>query len=155
MEADKRRSILHVDDDDGAALLVKFALQETPGMVDYRRVSEVSDALKCFLATENNEATPWPDLILLDLNLRDGNSGFELLKTVRDTERLAHILVVVFTFSAARQDRNKAVALGASAYICKPSTFEGYLLALQKIVEMMPPPRQTLPQPTLARPARP
>jgi CheY-like chemotaxis protein len=86
---------------------------------------------------EKQEAELWPGLILLDLNLRAG-SGFEVLTRVRGLAKLAHIPVVVFTSLNATKDRNRAAAtLGASAYVRKPSTFDGYRLALKKIVEMI------------------
>ncbi|WP_240741062.1 response regulator [Deinococcus sp. Arct2-2] len=65
-----------------------------------------------------------PRLVLLDLNMpRLG--GLEVLHAVRD-ERLGEFVVVVFSSSAAEQDRQAALALGAAAHVVKPASFDAF-----------------------------
>jgi CheY-like chemotaxis protein len=129
-----KRSILYVEDDDAAALLVQIALEEFDASVQCYRVSDVDHALE-FLSTADGVLPP--SLILLDLNL-PRKSGFEVLATVRQSKSFDDIPVVVFTSSAALTDKNKSLALGAKAYIRKPSTFDEYLSALRDVIKMIP-----------------
>ncbi|MFB9990522.1 response regulator [Deinococcus oregonensis] len=65
-----------------------------------------------------------PQLVLLDLNMpRLG--GLEVLEALRE-ERLDGAVVVVFSSSAAEQDRQAALALGAAAHIIKPVSFDAF-----------------------------
>lgn len=66
------------------------------------------------------------DLIILDLNLpRYG--GLEILRLMRDTERLAEIPVVVLTSSDSPRDRAAATQMGAVRFLRKPSNLEQFL----------------------------
>lgn len=128
-------SILHVEDDDGASLLVQVALEEAFAEVKYRRLTDVDNALQLLSANAAESNASLPRLVLLDLNL-PAKSGFEMLKAVRKSPLLAQLCVVVFTSSAAPGDCKIALELGASAYVVKPSTFEGYLEALHDVVKL-------------------
>jgi two-component system, chemotaxis family, response regulator Rcp1 len=130
----RQLSILHVEDDDAAALLVQVALQEALPDVRYRRASDVDNALTLLSANTKDPAISAPGLILLDLNLRR-KSGFEMLKALRESPHLARLCVVVFTSSAAAADRKIALELGASAYLTKPSIFDDYVIAMHEIVK--------------------
>lgn len=59
-----------------------------------------------------------PDLILLDLILPRKN-GFEVLKELKANPHLANIPVFVLTNLEGAQDVEKALSLGASAYLVK------------------------------------
>ena len=131
--------ILHIEDDEGSALLVQVALSEVGANVRYRRVHDARQALAYLDAAMKVESTtPKPDLILLDLNL-PGNSGFEVLSAVRAAPFWAPTPVVVFTSSAARHDMETASALNATKYILKPSTFEGYLAMIKTLLGLLSP----------------
>lgn len=56
------------------------------------------------------------DLIILDINLPDGN-GYELLKEIRQTSQVA---VIMLTANDLELDEVKGLALGADDYITKP-----------------------------------
>ena len=66
---------------------------------------------------------PLPCLILLDLKLpyRD---GFEVLEWIRAQPGLAGMMVVMLTGSGELRDRQRAMALGAHAYLVKPATVD-------------------------------
>lgn len=130
-------SILHVEDDEAAALLVQLALKETWPEIQSHRVNDVDTALN-FLVNPDPHVPP--NLIILDLNL-PRKSGFELLKLVRGSLSLSHVPVVVLTSSAALADYKKAMGLGAAAYIVKPSTYEGFLAALRDIIKFIEDPK--------------
>ena len=60
-----------------------------------------------------------PDLVLLDLRLpRMG--GLEVLERVQSDAGLKQIPMVVLTTSDADDDRERALAFGASSYLVKP-----------------------------------
>jgi CheY-like chemotaxis protein len=137
------KSILHVEDDDGSALLVQVALRQVGADITYLRVPDVDQALRFLAASEAHDTAQMPDLILLDLNL-PGSSGFDILSTVRATPSWHYTPVVIFTSSSASRDMEKAKALEATKYILKPSTFEGYLAAIETLLQVLatnvPPP---------------
>ncbi|MEX2247056.1 MAG: response regulator [Dehalococcoidia bacterium] len=60
------------------------------------------------------------DLVIVDLGLPDV-SGWELLRALGSLYSLPEDLpVVIFTASAGEQDRERALAMGASDYLLKP-----------------------------------
>lgn len=59
------------------------------------------------------------DLVLLDLQIPIRN-GYDVLHTIRNDDRLAHLPVVALTASAMQGDREKALAAGFTGYIAKP-----------------------------------
>jgi len=67
---------------------------------------------------------------LLDLKLPMLN-GLEVLQKIREHERTKKLLVVVLTSSDESPDINRAYALGANSYICKPVDFDKYLTVVQ------------------------
>lgn len=65
---------------------------------------------------------PFPDLIILDLNL-PVMDGFEFLKWLKEESGLS-LPVLVFTVSGSAQVKSKALAAGATGFFVKPKEFE-------------------------------
>lgn len=59
-----------------------------------------------------------PSLILLDIMMPKMN-GFEVLKHLKESERLKNIAVVMLTNLAGKEDAEKALELGALLYLVK------------------------------------
>lgn len=59
-----------------------------------------------------------PDAILLDIRLPD-KDGFEVLKYIRSDERFDQTTVIMFTNLSSKDDRGKAMNLGADLYCVK------------------------------------
>jgi two-component system chemotaxis response regulator CheY len=59
------------------------------------------------------------DLILTDINMPIMD-GLKLVSRVRGSESLRSIPIVIITTEGAAEDRSRALALGANAYITKP-----------------------------------
>jgi CheY-like chemotaxis protein len=59
-----------------------------------------------------------PDVILLDI-LLPGMSGFDVLKTIRENPRMAHVPIIILSNFGKREDFDKAKALGAHTYLVK------------------------------------
>src|SRR6185369_98415 len=72
---------------------------------------------------------PMPRVVLLDLKLPKIH-GFDVLKRVRDDERLRLLPVVVLTSSREDPDISRAYALGANSYIVKPVDFDQFTKAI-------------------------
>jgi len=81
-----------------------------------------------FPAEENNRNDSYgpPKVIILDLKLPKVN-GFEVLRSVRASEKTQIIPVVVFTSSTDDGDRVESYTLGANSYIVKPFDYDSFV----------------------------
>ncbi|HUE24908.1 MAG TPA: response regulator [Bryobacteraceae bacterium] len=77
-----------------------------------------------------------PDAIILDLHL-PLIEGLELLRAVRRDPRFDRVPVAMLTSSAQPEDRRTSLNLGASAFITKPCSLEGYLSAVGSAIHAM------------------
>ena len=121
-EPTKNIVILIAEDDPDDRLLAKEAFEESD-MVSTLEFVEDGEELLEYL---HREDTPTPDLILLDLNM-PRKDGREALREIKHHPRFRHIPVVVLTTSNSEADIFPSYDLGASSYITKPVTFEGFL----------------------------
>ena len=80
------------------------------------------------------KSSPLPHLILLDLRL-PRIDGLEVLRTLKTSETLAHIPVVVLTTSQAEQDILRAYNLNANCYISKPVDLDQFMKVIKTIKE--------------------
>jgi len=72
-----------------------------------------------------------PDIILLDLNLPKMN-GVEVLKEIKQNEKLKHIPVIILTTSNNDDDIYNSYKNYASAYITKPVSMKDFIKAIEK-----------------------
>ena len=70
------------------------------------------------LAYEAAIADP-PDLVILDVMLPEMD-GFEILKRLRAHPATARMAILMLTAKGQREDRERAIATGASQFISKP-----------------------------------
>jgi len=75
-----------------------------------------------------------PRCIFLDLKLPFVH-GFEVLSWIRDQPALKSMPVLVLTSSPEEKDRQRALQLGAAAYLVKPATAQMLTEALQTLNE--------------------
>lgn len=68
----------------------------------------------------NRQTYPFPDLLLLDLNMPRMN-GFEVLERVRKDAVCGRLIVHVLTASVRAEDVERVYALHANGYVVKPS----------------------------------
>ncbi len=92
-------------------------------------VKDGIEALNYLHHNENYKETPYPDIILLDLNLPRMN-GFEVLKEIKSDEDLKSTPVVLLTSSNYPPDINKAKNY-ASYCVKKPVDFDHVLKILR------------------------
>jgi len=77
--------------------------------------------------------TEAPDLVILDIQM-PGMSGYEVIRRIRGTRRLANLPILVLTASDAG-DRAKALALGATEYLTKPFSADVLLLEITRLIK--------------------
>ena len=75
---------------------------------------------------------PMPNLILLDLKM-PGIDGFEVLRKIKNTDKLKRIPVVILTSSREEGDRALSYDIGANSYLLKPVSFDGFTDVVKKI----------------------
>jgi CheY-like chemotaxis protein len=124
--------ILHVDDDDLMAYLLKREITD----FEIVRVNDGDDAIEFLHQSGIFQGAPRPDLVLLDLHMPK-QDGFQILGLIRANQALATIPVAIFTTSQRPADREQAFALGADHYIQKPSAIKDFAdlaIALARIV---------------------
>src|SRR5438105_3305389 len=113
--------ILYVDDDPDDTMLFRQALDECwPGLQvrDFSDGQAVLDALH----QADDKALAEVAVMVVDVNLPKRN-GLEVVKEIKNTPRLKHIPVIMWTGSAIKQDLDVAYSLGCNAYMVKPATY--------------------------------
>ena len=74
-----------------------------------------------------------PDLIISDINMQ-GMDGVELCSTIKQSEKLGHIPVILLTGSTAQDTRLKGIEGGADDYITKPFDQELLVARVESIL---------------------
>jgi len=100
--------ILVVDDDLDLRGLTAYALRQGGYFV-----VEAGDGAAALAAFANES----PDLVLLDVNLPGGMSGFDVLKKLREK---SDVRVLMLTVRASEEDEVIGLDLGADDYLAKP-----------------------------------
>jgi CheY-like chemotaxis protein len=120
-------TILMADDDEEDCELTRQALQDAHLTNDMRFVHDgqaLMDYLDRARRGEDPVSSPWPGIILLDLNMPK-KDGREALAEIRADEVLRRIPIVVLTTSSDEEDVLRTYNLGVSSFITKPVTFAG------------------------------
>ena len=124
--------ILLVEDNPGDVRLVTEALKDGGQPKQIHVAEDGVVAMEMLRGHDPDSEAPWPDLILLDLNL-PRKHGHEVLAEIRQDERLHLTPVIVFTSSAAEQDIRRAYELHANCYVTKPGGFDELMEAIKRI----------------------
>ena len=106
------RTALVVEDNPTMRQLIVFALGRIRGM----RVEEASNGVE---ALQKLAPPAWFDIILTDVNM-PVMDGLKLVQRVRADAELRSVPIVIITTETGAADRERALALGADAYIAKP-----------------------------------
>ena len=125
------------DDDADFCSLVGEVLKQMQWDNEFRCVidgEELMDYLSGRANPKESQASPRPDLILLDLNMPRKN-GFEVLKEIRSIPGLRKLPVIMFTISKDRRDILRSYELGANTFITKPFSFDTMRKVFQSIKE--------------------
>ena len=106
-----RHRILIVDDSRTMRQLLVFALKRIKG-VDLVEAQDGMDGLRKVTSEHF-------DLALVDVNM-PVMDGLKLISLVRAEESLKEMPIVVITTEGAKEDRERALSLGADEYLTKP-----------------------------------
>lgn len=126
----KQGKVIHIlmaEDDSDDRMLVAEAFEEkrvANSLAFVEDGEELLDYLNRRGEYGDSHKFPWPDIILLDLNM-PRMDGREALKIIKADPKFRGIPVIVLTTSQAEQDILMSYDLGASSFITKPVTFEG------------------------------
>jgi CheY-like chemotaxis protein len=108
---------------------------------DVRNIFAITSVLECHemtvLHAENGkdglailERVPGVDVVLMDIMMPEMD-GYEVMRAIRQQERLSKLPIVALTAKAMKADRDKCVEAGASDYLAKPVDVEQLLSKLR------------------------
>lgn len=100
-----------VEDSPAMRQLIVFALKRIKGL----EVSEAEDGVGALKILSQEKF----DILLTDINM-PVMDGLKLVSLVRQDDTHKNIPVVIITTEGAHADRERAMTLGANAYITKP-----------------------------------
>ena len=104
-------NILVVEDSPTMRQLISFAMKRIPDS----RVIEATDGVDALKKLSSEKI----DLILADINMPIMD-GLKLVSLVRGNTAFKDIPIIMVTTEGAEEDRKRAIAIGANAYLPKP-----------------------------------
>jgi CheY-like chemotaxis protein len=123
--------LLIVEDSAAFRYLIQDAFSDRGDQIRWAlTVAKDGEEALHILFEEENESVPLPDLILLDWNLPKV-TGRDVLRRIKQHQKLRRIPVLVFSTSEAEEDIHAAYDDHANGYITKPGSSQ----ALAAIVE--------------------
>jgi CheY-like chemotaxis protein len=105
-----RPRIAIIEDDADSALLAVASLSTHFDVISYSRGEDALAAFKHLT----------PAAIVLDIGLRRGMDGVQVLRTIRETPTIASIPVLALTAYASESMRERFIELGFDGYLAKP-----------------------------------
>ena len=76
------------------------------------------------------------DIIMMDVTLKGGKSGLELVKELKRKESYKNIPVVCLSAHVFSQDKTKALEVGVDAYLTKPVDNKLLIQTLHKLLHL-------------------
>ncbi|MCX5740325.1 MAG: response regulator [Proteobacteria bacterium] len=121
-----RHRILIVEDSPTMRQLLAFALKRLKD-VDIVEAQDGMDGLR-------KVSSDHFDLALIDINM-PVMDGLKLISLIRGDESLRQMPIIVITTEGAREDRERAIALGANEYLTKPIQANKVLRIAQSLLK--------------------
>jgi CheY-like chemotaxis protein len=126
MDTPNSLSILVAEDNEDDLFLLKEAFKKAGVAKPFQVVSDGLEVV-AYLQGEgiyaDRKLHPFPDLLLLDLNMPCRN-GFEVLEWIRSSPHCSRLMVHVITASIRQADVNRVYELRANSYIVKPTRLD-------------------------------
>lgn len=135
-EAWQKRStkwLLLVDDEESIRRAVGRMLYENGYQVT--ACASGQSALEVALQGRPEDPTQVPDVIVSDVRMPGGMDGLELLRAIRENERLVSVPVVLLTAKGQTRDRIAGYEAACDAYITKPFDPEELLSIVDAVIE--------------------
>ncbi len=131
-QSEKPKQILLVEDNPGDVYIVRSSLADSELYHNFYHVHDGEETMAYLHREKEYQNVPFPDLILLDLNLPK-KSGFEVLEEIKASPKLRIIPIIILTSSNAEQDIMRSYQLYANSYIVKPSNYFDFFQAIKKL----------------------
>ena len=128
-------TILVVEDDPNDTLLVRRAFKKSQNNIVLQICKDGQEAKEYLSGVgqySDRTAYPFPRILITDLKMPRVN-GLELLKWLRD-QKCAVMPKIVFSASPQTEDIQQAYDLGASCYLCKPTSFDRLMSLIQLLL---------------------
>jgi CheY-like chemotaxis protein len=123
-------NILLVEDDQDDVELMQDALQDN-GVNFTMDIVRQGDKVLPYLKS----CKKFPNVILLDLNLPKMH-GREVLSRIKLSEEFKHIPVAILTTSSSQSEKEFCLSAGATDFLTKPSTVDGFNKTIESIVKI-------------------
>ncbi|MBI2083178.1 MAG: response regulator [Deltaproteobacteria bacterium] len=124
--------ILLVEDNPGDIRLIQEAFREEKIINKMQIVNDGEEAVDYIFGRGSHVGRVLPDLVILDLNLPK-KDGREVLREVKNDEKMKMIPVIILTSSRAEEDIVKSYMSHANCYIAKPTDFEKFTDVVKRI----------------------
>jgi len=131
-ESTRRLNVLVVEDSPPMRKMIVFALSRIKGLT----VNEADDGVDAL----RKLATIRYDLIITDINMPILD-GLKLVKRLRADGAYMRVPIIIITTEGAAEDRQRALALGANAYITKPIQAPQVIKLVKEILGIVEDPR--------------
>jgi CheY-like chemotaxis protein len=118
--------IFIAEDNPADVYLLEEAFREHGLSVELHVWHDGEEALDYFDKLDDSIDLPCPDVALIDLNLPKVG-GESLIERLRKSPKCANSQIVVLTSSDSPDEKSRALALGANAYLQKPSALDEFL----------------------------
>ena len=118
------RHVLLIEDEPNITEAIRFLLSRDGWKVDTH--ADGTDAVEVICAAS-------PDLVILDLML-PGKSGMDILRDLRDIDRLRDMPVLMLTARGQLRDRDMAEKAGVSRFMTKPFSNTEVLSAVRDLL---------------------
>ncbi len=122
----KQMKILLAEDNEGDIILTTDAFEEAKTPVTLNVVRDGKEIIDYLTRSGEHADAEMPDLVMLDVNMPKKN-GHEVLRFIKENEKLKHIPVIMFTTSNSDRDINLAYNNHVNCYISKPTDIKDYL----------------------------
>ncbi|MEK6598953.1 MAG: response regulator [Deltaproteobacteria bacterium] len=119
--------ILIIDDSPTMRQLLSFAVKRLSGV----ETVDASDGVDGYKKLTNGKF----DLVLADINM-PVMDGLKLVSIIRGNPDYKDIPIVMVTTEGGKEDREKALSLGANAYITKPIQATNVLSVVKELLKI-------------------
>jgi two-component system chemotaxis response regulator CheY len=125
--SERRFNALVVEDSPPMRKMIVFALSRVREL-DVVEADDGVDALRRIAGTKF-------DIIITDINMPILD-GLKLVKRLRADENYKDVPIVIITTEGAAEDRQRALTLGANAYITKPIQAQQVISLVREILSL-------------------
>jgi excisionase family DNA binding protein len=121
----EQTKILIIDDDTDVQTLLKAMLSGI-----FIEIQVASDGFEAGIKLLEFK----PDLVILDLSMPNID-GFEVCKTIKENPATSNIKILIMTGYGTKENHDKAISLGADAFLEKPSTRKEIINQIERLLK--------------------